>query len=77
MAVAPMSKEAPRVSATVSRDELTELRQLAHRCNTSVSALTHLALRHLLLQARAGAIPMLPPADLATAIEVDGLGRPL
>ena len=55
-----LADEQTRISVGITRDEMTEIQQLAYRCNTSVSALGQLALRHLLLQARSGAIPMMP-----------------
>ncbi len=60
-----MDSEQTRISVGVTRREMDEISQLARRCNTSISALGQLALRHLLLQARSGAIPMLPPLGSA------------
>jgi hypothetical protein len=57
-------KDSTRVSVGLTRPELDELTELARRCNTSVSALGQLAIKHLLIQARAGALPMLPPASV-------------
>lgn len=58
---AQMSKDAPRISVGVTREEFAEIQELARRSSTSVSALGHLAFQHLLIQSRAGALPMLPP----------------
>ncbi len=74
---ARMSKESPRISVGVTQDEYLEIQELARRSSTSASALGQLAFRHLLIQARAGALPMLPPSRLETAIAVDCLGKPL
>lgn len=73
--IAPMSKEPPRISVGVSREEFTEIQELARRCNTSISALGQLALKHLLIQSRAGALPMLPPSRVENAIEVTVMGN--
>lgn len=72
-----LSKKAPRISVGVSRAEYEETQDLARRCNTSISALGQLALRQLLITARNGAVPMLPPITLENSVEYDRLGRPL
>ena len=75
--LADKSKDPPQVSITLSPEDHAELQQIAIRSSTSLAALGQLALRHLILQARSGALPMLPPAKLETAQAVDALGRPL
>jgi hypothetical protein len=65
MQMAP--KDSARVSVGLTRPELDEFNELARRCNTSLSALGQLAIKHMLVQARAGALPMLKPARLEDA----------
>jgi hypothetical protein len=71
------SKRAPRISVGVTRAELEEIQNLARRHKTSPSALGQLALRHLVIQARSGALPMVPPSTLEAATEVTVLGNPV
>ena len=73
--IVSMSTDPKRISIPVSDGEHRELFDLARRSRTSVSSLGHLALAHLLLQARNGALPMLPPSTLDNATEVTCLGR--
>ena len=70
-----LSKDPPRISIGVTRGEFEEIQSLAMRCNTSISALGQLAFKHLLIQSRGGALPMLPPSTLENAITVTCLGR--
>ncbi len=58
-----MADDTTRVSVAVTRSEMDEIQRLSRRCNTSISALGQVAIRQLLVQARSGAIPMIPPLE--------------
>ncbi len=60
----PMITGPRRVSIPLSDEEHIELFEAARRTRTSVSSLGHLAISQLLIQIRAGAIPMLPPTPI-------------
>ena len=53
-----------------------ELQALAFRSKSSLSRLGLLAIEQLLIRARQGTLPLLPPADFENAIEVGALGIP-
>lgn len=67
--IVPPITDSPRISIGVTRDELHRANLLAHRLGTSVSALAQLALRQMLVQAEAGATPMLPITLTAAGAE--------
>jgi predicted transcriptional regulator len=77
MSMVPMAKDPPRISVRVTREEFDKLSQLAHQHKTSTSALLQMALRHLLVQSRSGALPMVARSTLENAIPIDCLGEPL
>ena len=71
------SKDLPRLSVPFSRAEFGEILTLAKRHQTSPASLCNLAVRNLLIQARAGALPLVPPSTLDNATTVTCLGNPV
>ncbi len=53
-----------------------QLQELAFRSKSSVSRLGLLALEQLLISAKNGSLPLLPPSTLENAIEVGYMGVP-
>jgi len=68
-----ITADATRISVGVTPAEMTAIRDLAARCNMSVSALGQLALKQLLIQAQSGAIPMLPPSTIDRAPDLTNM----
>ncbi len=60
-------KERPSLLVGLLPNEFEEITQLAHQWRTSASRLGQVALRLLLMQARAGAMPMVKPSTAANA----------
>ena len=72
-----MDLNPPRLAVPLTRQELTEIAQLAHQAQTSPGVLAQVFIRQMLAQARAGALPLVPPSRVADAIEVGTMGLPL
>jgi hypothetical protein len=75
--IASVAKGPQRIAVAVTPEEFTEFQELAQRCSSSISALGQLAIRNMLVQARAGALPMLPPSRVETAIPMTCFGDTL
>lgn len=72
-----LPKKLPQVTISLSLEDHEELQRIAAQASTSLAALAQLGVRHVILQARSGALPMMAPAKVETAQAVDSLGRPL
>ncbi len=73
----PEPRETTRIIINgVPRELHAELQALAFRSKSSLSRLGLLAVEQLLIRARQGALPLLPPADFESAIEVGAMGIP-
>ena len=68
------TKPAPRISVGLTLAELEEFLALARTCQTSPSRLGQIAVRQMLVQARAGALPMVAPSLVKAATPHPELG---